>query len=249
MAKRKQLSKKIRFEVFKRDRFTCQYCGRQAPEVVLHIDHVVPVAHGGTDDVLNLVTSCVDCNLGKGPRELGDETALAKQKEQLNLIAERREQIALMVEWKKSLLDINKDEVNAVDEYICGLTDGHLTESGKKDIAGLLRKYGLSDVIDALAIAHAQYWGAGQDFERRAMFEKLPGILHNRKIEREDPHHAGAVHIANVARKSWRANHRGAWTSIYNAGHLYLEQGRPKSELMLAIGEAYNLETWMESLQ
>ena len=37
--KRKSISKKARFEVFKRDSFTCQYCGRTAPDVVLHLDH------------------------------------------------------------------------------------------------------------------------------------------------------------------------------------------------------------------
>ena len=46
-AKRKALSQKIRFEVFKRDSFTCQYCGRKAPDVVLQVDHIVPVAKGG----------------------------------------------------------------------------------------------------------------------------------------------------------------------------------------------------------
>jgi 5-methylcytosine-specific restriction endonuclease McrA len=38
---------KVRFEVFKRDNFTCRYCGRKTPEVVLEVDHVVPVAEDG----------------------------------------------------------------------------------------------------------------------------------------------------------------------------------------------------------
>lgn len=62
---RKGLSKKIRFEVFKRDQFTCQYCGKKAPDVILHVDHIQPVSKGGTNDLLNLITSCQDCNLGK----------------------------------------------------------------------------------------------------------------------------------------------------------------------------------------
>lgn len=65
---RKPLPKKVRFEVLKRDRFTCQYCGRKAPDVVLHVDHIHPVADGGTDDMTNLVTACSECNLGKGAR-------------------------------------------------------------------------------------------------------------------------------------------------------------------------------------
>ena len=51
---RAYLKKLLRFEVFKRDSFRCQYCGKSAPEVVLEIDHVTPVANGGKSDVLNL---------------------------------------------------------------------------------------------------------------------------------------------------------------------------------------------------
>lgn len=47
-APRKAISKKTRFDVFKRDGFTCQYCGAHPPEVVLHIDHIIAVAEGGT---------------------------------------------------------------------------------------------------------------------------------------------------------------------------------------------------------
>lgn len=67
---RESLSKKARFEIFKRDSFTCQYCGRQPPDVVLVIDHINPVKEGGDNDELNLITSCVDCNQGKGARKL-----------------------------------------------------------------------------------------------------------------------------------------------------------------------------------
>jgi hypothetical protein len=58
----------VRFAVLFRDDFTCRYCGRSAPEVVLHVDHRLPRSRGGTDDLDNLVTSCADCNLGKGAR-------------------------------------------------------------------------------------------------------------------------------------------------------------------------------------
>ena len=68
--RRKQVRKGLRFEIFKRDGFTCQYCGSQPPEVVLHIDHIIPVAKGGDNDPMNLVTACRDCNLGKGKKLL-----------------------------------------------------------------------------------------------------------------------------------------------------------------------------------
>lgn len=59
------LTKRIRFEILKRDNHTCRYCGASAPDVKLHVDHVTPQALGGTDDPTNLVTACIDCNLGK----------------------------------------------------------------------------------------------------------------------------------------------------------------------------------------
>lgn len=64
--KRKSLSPKTRFEVFKRDKFTCQYCGAHPPQAVLHVDHIVSVASGGANDIDNLTTACSVCNGGKG---------------------------------------------------------------------------------------------------------------------------------------------------------------------------------------
>ncbi len=60
---------RMRFLVMKRDRFRCCACGASPatdPSVVLHIDHIVPWAHGGKTEMENLQTLCDKCNLGKG---------------------------------------------------------------------------------------------------------------------------------------------------------------------------------------
>jgi hypothetical protein len=67
---RKPLSKRVRFEIFKRDDFACQYCGHSAPQVKLHVDHLKPIRSGGTDDPWNLITACEGCNLGKSAGNL-----------------------------------------------------------------------------------------------------------------------------------------------------------------------------------
>lgn len=59
------MSKRVRYEVLKRDNYTCRYCGAKPPEAVITVDHVTPVALGGTDDPENLVAACRDCNYGK----------------------------------------------------------------------------------------------------------------------------------------------------------------------------------------
>lgn len=56
---------KQRFEILRRDRFRCQYCGAHGPDVKLHVDHVVPVVEGGANNIDNLRTACSLCNLGK----------------------------------------------------------------------------------------------------------------------------------------------------------------------------------------
>lgn len=67
-----KITKKQRFEILKRDGFRCRYCGRRAPHVELHIDHVDAKANGGADANSNLVAACVDCNVGKGRADLDD---------------------------------------------------------------------------------------------------------------------------------------------------------------------------------
>jgi len=57
-----------RRNLFKRDRFTCQYCGTQPGSSELTIDHVEPRAHGGETSWENCVLACVGCNTFKADR-------------------------------------------------------------------------------------------------------------------------------------------------------------------------------------
>lgn len=59
------VSKRLRYEVLRRDNHTCRYCGATAPDAPLRVDHVTPVALGGADTPDNLVTACEPCNSGK----------------------------------------------------------------------------------------------------------------------------------------------------------------------------------------
>ena len=57
-----------RFNVFLRDRFTCQYCGLGFPTHELTFDHIIPRSRGGRTVWANVVTACGTCNLAKGSR-------------------------------------------------------------------------------------------------------------------------------------------------------------------------------------
>jgi len=85
------ISTRTRFEIFKRDNFTCQYCGRHPPQIILHCDHILAVSKGGSDERINLLTSCMDCNLGKSNKLLGEK--IEPLENQIQLETERSEQV------------------------------------------------------------------------------------------------------------------------------------------------------------
>jgi 5-methylcytosine-specific restriction endonuclease McrA len=67
LVKRPRYQRKLtRFEVFNRDRYMCQYCGREARELTL--DHVVPRSQGGQHSWDNVVGCCFSCNRRKAGR-------------------------------------------------------------------------------------------------------------------------------------------------------------------------------------
>ena len=82
---------KIRFDVFKRDGFTCQYCGRTPPAVVLELDHIIPKCQGGADTIDNYITACFECNRGKAGESL--DVAPAAIDAKIELLEEKRMQL------------------------------------------------------------------------------------------------------------------------------------------------------------
>lgn len=61
--KMQRMDQSVREKVFKRDNYTCRYCGNK--EGPLHADHVYPFSRGGETSINNMVTSCESCNLKK----------------------------------------------------------------------------------------------------------------------------------------------------------------------------------------
>jgi 5-methylcytosine-specific restriction endonuclease McrA len=105
MAKRKNLSNRTRFEVFKRDEFVCQYCGRKPPQVILQVDHIIPVSKGGDNEIINLITSCFDCNSGKSDIEIDDKIT----RDDIKIInSQNKEKQELLVLVWRSLIACNK---------------------------------------------------------------------------------------------------------------------------------------------
>jgi hypothetical protein len=147
---RKSHSKKLRFEIFKRDSFRCQYCGGAAPGIILAIDHIKAVADGGGNNIRNLITSCKDCNSGKGDRALDENITLVKQRDQLEELNERREQLEMMIQWKEELSKLKEDVIERLAQHWSNLVPGYsLNENGRRGLKKLTKQFGLADAASA----------------------------------------------------------------------------------------------------
>ena len=174
---RKPIGRKTRFEVFKRDKFTCQYCGRMAPDVVLEVDHIKPVASGGTNELMNLVTSCRECNRGKGRTEISDDSVLKKQQAMLEEFAEKNEQLEMMVQWKDELLKLDDRKAKFISDYMEKQYGSRLTEKGIKSVKMWLKKYSVEELIAAMDESFSNPYNK---FSEDA-FDEIPKIAYYKK--------------------------------------------------------------------
>lgn len=134
------LTKKTRFEIFKRDLFTCQYCGRRPPDVVLEVDHIIPRADNGTDDPDNLTTSCSDCNRGKSDRPLEKTLPIVDEMQRLETIQEMSERAVLLKSQVTTASELRAEEDKAIATLIQWYEDSLDERVGTRD-AEAMRKF------------------------------------------------------------------------------------------------------------
>ena len=177
------IGKKLRFEIFKRDDFTCQYCGKQTPNCILEVDHILPVSEGGTDDPNNLISSCFDCNRGKGKVKISKQLIKNYRKEEIEENREINEQIK---EYEKYLRNKKATETRRVNqikkhwENKC-YNEFSLNEYGEQTIRKFIKYLTVSEIKDAIDIA-SQKLPISKIEER---FKYFCGICHNRIAEKK----------------------------------------------------------------
>lgn len=206
MPKRDGLSKKTRLAVFKRDSFTCQYCGGKAPDVILHVDHIVAVATGGNDSKTNLVTSCAECDAGKGARALSDDSVLQKQRRQLDELNERK-QLEMMAEWRRGLDDLEKSKIDMVTDKVAQAflyEDCMVSEYGRLQIAKWLRKFSMEEILNAIDISAGHYLvfenNRPKEESQEKAFNYIPRICGMRRVQQEKPFMLDICYIRGILR-------------------------------------------------
>jgi hypothetical protein len=203
---RTSISKKLRFEVFKRDSFRCQYCGAAAPDVLLEIDHLKAVTDGGTNDILNLVTACKSCNAGKGNRALSAQCVLERQRDQLAELNERREQLEMMIQWKEELSHLKDTAIDRVSQFWSTVVPGFsLNENGRQSLKKLTTRFEIDEIMDAMRIASDQYleYANGNLVPESVenAWSKVSGICRVRRTEKVKPYIRDLLYIRGILRK------------------------------------------------
>lgn len=171
---RKSMSKKLRFEVFKRDGFTCQYCGAHPPSAILHVDHIHPVSKGGGDDIDNLITACQPCNSGKSNVELTDVPQSLQDK--AALVLEREAQI----QGYQSVMDAKRLRLEEEAAQVCEVYETFnpgftLTDKSMVTVRMFIDKLGVHFVQSAMELA----WTA-RKVRRGGEFKYFCGICWNK---------------------------------------------------------------------
>jgi hypothetical protein len=184
------VNKSMRFKVFSRDGFTCQYCGKTPPEAILEADHIMPRSKGGQDNIENLVTACRDCNCGKSAKILKAKVAEAQAAEVENF----KEGHAQLVAYHKHLMlkrQHARMDLLAALKYFCEETT--YEENGSaycialdekiegKSILYFLKHLPLAEVLDAIDVSVGWLGGrfpGSHDFSR--LFRYFCGVCHKK---------------------------------------------------------------------
>ena len=187
------------------DLFRCQYCGRPAPEIVLQVDHINPVKHGGKNDLLNLVTSCLACNNGKGAIPLGDFSVLSKQREALELLEERGAQLAMLMAWREGLDALDDETLDAVVKDVESRFKCKLDGTGVNILNKSVKKFGARDTLEAIRICERQYLVMGSSgFTEESIthaINYIPKVANGIRLEREDPGISKILYARGILRK------------------------------------------------
>jgi HNH endonuclease len=152
---RKSLSPSLRLVVFERDGFTCRYCGRRpstGEDVVLEVDHLIPVAEGGTNDLHNLVTSCWDCNRGKSDRILRLATTREELAEQELRLQERNRQLEQFRKFSERVYRERRRGMKRIREHWLDVLGSELRTIEAEGLANKLQLLDLNEILEAISI-------------------------------------------------------------------------------------------------
>lgn len=191
--------KRIKFEVFEKDSFRCQYCNAVAPNVTLHLHRLQEVQKNENWlDPAFLTTSCEDCKdkINTKDSSKGNSNDYLP----LNELEERLEQLKMLIHWRKGMLKIKKRQLASLVDFWQELVPGiYLNDEHKRTLLLCMNKYSRDEIKETMQIAVQEVIvfhrdGSIDQNTLKIAFEKIPEIcLRKTKIrknrEMEDLYH------------------------------------------------------------
>jgi hypothetical protein len=229
-APRKAISRRLRFEILRRDNNTCRYC--HATDTPLVIDHVKPVALGGTDDPSNLVAACKDCNAGKTSTSPDGALVAEVSDEQMRWAAAVKAAADAMLAGDDALrkrLDAIGDYWDSlIPEYRRSQPRYRLPSDWRQTIAGLLTA-GLPDVmvLDSMDVAASR---ANLD----NIFRYVIGVANNKLAKLHESatgllaqpttYDHGTLPVDHPYREGFRVGFEAAWEEpeVAAGAHMFM---------------------------
>lgn len=150
--KRVGISKRVRFQIFSRDGFTCAYCGSKPPDVILEVDHINPVSKGGLNNEMNIITSCFDCNRGKSDRLITsnpnqvqiNSDELKTKLEQMKMYQKHLSQMEVLKQEMIDLVEV---------KFTMYHPDRVFSDTFRESVFSFIKKLGVETVSDAMILA------------------------------------------------------------------------------------------------
>lgn len=201
------VSKRTRFEVLRRDEYTCRYC--RATDQPLVIDHVIPVALGGGDDPGNLVAACRDCNAGKSSASPDAATVADVQEGALRHAALIEDAYAILVERLGERDDY-------IDEFAEAFLDKPVPSDWRESVG---RWFDMGVPIELIVDAAQKAAGSTRHFHGTDRFRYLCGIVWNQihvVTEAASAHREieGSFITKDALQQIWREK----WNDGFDAG-------------------------------
>lgn len=250
------LSPSLRRIILERDEFTCTECGQQVPKVLLYIDKILSPetedAFAGQPEEDKYTCLCESCyKQAHGHLQFKAATRTA----------ERRQQLEMMVEWRRENRCLASDANAYLIDYINGKIEPYsLTKQGAQNVRKAIRKSNFTTALDAIdeTFDHYVTYDKGEDINKASVDEFLSKIGGYLYINSLPPVEKEMYHILNSCKSRFRWwDQQTAKGLVLNYIDALREQGWSedriledlKTELLRASNEQRNWSQWTDLLE
>lgn len=172
--------KRIKYEVFEKDSFKCQFCGTGAPVVTLQLIRIQDTQQN--DEWLDTAFLSTSCKICEKKKSGVDEKSLQNGYISIDELEERLQQLKMLINWRKGMLNIRKQQLTNLVSYWENKVPGFVTNNDQKKFAATyISKFSSDEIRSAMDMAVDKFIKYSDDgtLDKHSMliaFAKIPEI-------------------------------------------------------------------------